>query len=66
MSARIVCREIVIGGIPTPVPPADQRAALHRELDAALDAIAENDLRPEEPHGPGRIADAEAEVEVEA
>ena len=61
MSARLDLprREIVIGGLPLPIPPQDQRAGLHRELDAALDAIAENDKRPEEPQGPGRIADHE-------
>lgn len=61
MSARVDLprREIVIGGLPRPIPPQDQRAALHRELDAALDAVAENDKRPDEPQGLGRIADHE-------
>ena len=61
MSARLDLprREIVIGGLPNPIPPQDQRTALHRELDAALDAVAENDKRPGEPQGPGRIADHE-------
>ncbi len=61
MSARLDFqrREIIIGGLPNPIPSYDQRVALHRELDAALDGIAENDKRPDEPHGPGRIADHE-------
>ncbi len=62
MSARLDPnrREVVIFGLPIPIPPTDQRALLHRELDAALDAIAENDKRPDEQHGPGRIADHDA------
>lgn len=61
MSARLDLnrREIVISGLPNPIPAADQRALLHREFDAALDAISENDQRPDEPQGPGRIAEHE-------
>lgn len=58
MSARIDIpkREITIGNLPNPIPSYDQRVLLHRELDVALDAIAESDKRPAEPEGPGRIA----------
>ena len=58
MSARLDLpkREIVIGGLPNPIPPYDQRVLLHRELDAALDAMAESDKYPAEAEGSGRIA----------
>jgi hypothetical protein len=52
-----VRRSIIIDNLPKPIPTTDQRATLHRELDAALDAIAAADGKPVEPEGPGRIAD---------
>lgn len=49
-------RAIILSGIPKPVPPRDARAGLHRLLDEALDALADDGLQPV-PEGPGRIAD---------
>ena len=60
MTARVVFdrREVTITP-PRPVPPKDQRAVLHRELDDALDELLAYDERPAVSQGPGRIADAE-------
>ena len=61
MTARIIFdrREIVIV-TPRSMPDTkDSRAALHRELDDALDELLAHDKRAPEPEGPGRIADDE-------
>ncbi len=59
MAARIHFdrREVTITP-PRPIPPVEQRAMLHRELDEALDELLAHDARPPLPEGPGRIADA--------